>query len=40
MSLIKEVNPDARRRGTVFDFAIGKLFEELSGEIIYYRAHF
>lgn len=22
MSLVKEVNPDARRRGTVFDFAI------------------
>lgn len=26
MSLIKEVNPDARRRGTVFDFAVGKWF--------------
>ncbi|KHJ75857.1 Sin3 associated polypeptide p18 [Oesophagostomum dentatum] len=23
-SLIKEVNPDARRRGTTFDFAIGR----------------
>lgn len=22
--LIKEVNPDARRRGTVYDFAVGK----------------
>uniref|UniRef100_A0A1I7XSX2 Thymidylat_synt domain-containing protein n=1 Tax=Heterorhabditis bacteriophora TaxID=37862 RepID=A0A1I7XSX2_HETBA len=25
-SLIKEVNPDARRRGTVFDFSIGSYF--------------
>lgn len=25
MSLIKEVNPDARRRGTTFDFAVGNI---------------
>lgn len=29
MTLIKEVNPDARRRGTTYDFAIGKVLEPL-----------
>ena len=29
MMLIKDVNVDSRRRGTTFDFAIGKLFLKL-----------
>ena len=28
MSLVREVNPESRKKGTYFDFAIGKLYDE------------
>lgn len=34
-SLIKDVNPDVRRRGTEFNFAIGKYFNRQNSNEIY-----
>ena len=30
MSLVREVNPESRKKGTYFDFAIGKPYDEKS----------
>ena len=31
MSLVREVNPESRKKGTYFDFAIGKPYDQKNG---------